>query len=245
MVLEHHVAFELVEEFLPRVDVVVLAGVRAAHHHDDEIAHRETHACCPPAAFNCARLASIHCRKLKRLQGIPCVLRAFRGMLRAARLKRGRSAMRSGAPEEASAGARQPAAFAGAVGGRLRPPARPCTGPWHHQRPAPAARARARNSTSSAAAGRPELLGRSTGKRNTLVLDLTAAQRFGQHHPEAGPKALPGRWRLAFRVTPGDDRGSLEVQADQRSLPAHHARRPASRSTWSSRRACTPPELSR
>src|SRR6266481_1446050 len=35
---EHHVAFELVEEFLPRVDVVVLAGVRAAHHHDDEIA---------------------------------------------------------------------------------------------------------------------------------------------------------------------------------------------------------------
>src|SRR6266478_4452614 len=36
--LEHHVAFELVEEFLPRVDVVVLAGVRAAHHHDDEIA---------------------------------------------------------------------------------------------------------------------------------------------------------------------------------------------------------------
>src|SRR3984893_10423475 len=35
---EHHVAFELVEELLPRVDVVVLAGVRAAHHHDDEIA---------------------------------------------------------------------------------------------------------------------------------------------------------------------------------------------------------------
>src|SRR3982074_144210 len=36
--LEHDAALELVEEFLSRVDVVVLAGVRAAHHHDDEIA---------------------------------------------------------------------------------------------------------------------------------------------------------------------------------------------------------------
>src|SRR5438270_190602 len=39
--LEHHVALELVEELLPGVDVVVLAGIRAADHHDDEVAVAE------------------------------------------------------------------------------------------------------------------------------------------------------------------------------------------------------------
>src|SRR5882724_6626728 len=39
--LQHHVAFELVEEFLARVDVVVLAGIRAPNDHDDEIAITE------------------------------------------------------------------------------------------------------------------------------------------------------------------------------------------------------------
>ena len=34
---QQHVAFELVEELLARVVVVVLAGVRAADHHDDEL----------------------------------------------------------------------------------------------------------------------------------------------------------------------------------------------------------------
>ena len=38
---EHHVALELVEELLTRVDVVVLAGIRPAHDHDDEIAVAE------------------------------------------------------------------------------------------------------------------------------------------------------------------------------------------------------------
>src|SRR5256885_17210610 len=36
--LEHHVAPEPAEEFLPGVDVIVLAGIRPPHHHDDEIA---------------------------------------------------------------------------------------------------------------------------------------------------------------------------------------------------------------
>ena len=34
-------AFELVEEFLARVDVKILAAVRPADHHDDELAVRE------------------------------------------------------------------------------------------------------------------------------------------------------------------------------------------------------------
>src|SRR5215469_5979092 len=38
---EHHVALELIEEFLPGVDVIVLARVRATDHHDDEIAVAE------------------------------------------------------------------------------------------------------------------------------------------------------------------------------------------------------------
>jgi hypothetical protein len=38
---QHHVTFELVKELLARVDVVVLAGIRAADHHDDEVAVTE------------------------------------------------------------------------------------------------------------------------------------------------------------------------------------------------------------
>src|SRR5215831_6854772 len=38
---EHHVTFELVEELLAWIDVEVLARVRAAHHHDDEVAVAE------------------------------------------------------------------------------------------------------------------------------------------------------------------------------------------------------------
>ena len=37
---ERDAAFELVEEFLARVDVEIAAGVRAAHDHDDELAVR-------------------------------------------------------------------------------------------------------------------------------------------------------------------------------------------------------------
>ena len=35
---QQHVALELVEEFLARVVVIVVTGVRAANHHDDELA---------------------------------------------------------------------------------------------------------------------------------------------------------------------------------------------------------------
>src|SRR5262249_59133342 len=39
---EHHVAVHLVEELLARIDVKVLARVRAAYHHDDEVAVAES-----------------------------------------------------------------------------------------------------------------------------------------------------------------------------------------------------------
>src|SRR6185437_8416318 len=35
---QHHVAFQLIEELLAGVDVVVLTRIRAADHHDDEVA---------------------------------------------------------------------------------------------------------------------------------------------------------------------------------------------------------------
>ncbi len=38
---EHHVAFELIEELIARIEVIILASVRAANDHYDEIAVAE------------------------------------------------------------------------------------------------------------------------------------------------------------------------------------------------------------
>ena len=94
--------------------------------------------------------------------------------------------------------------------------------PWH-QRPAPAA-APVHELDISAAAGVAESLPQ-FWKRNTLVVDLTAASGAGgiTLKPAAGA-AWPVR--LAFRVTPGAI-GFLEVRADQRlNLPITPAGRP-------------------
>jgi hypothetical protein len=123
--------------------------------------------------------------------------------------------MRSG-PGGASAGR----AFAAVLGllaagcGHL--PAMPAMHwPWH-QRPAPAP-APVHELDISAAAGDPSSLPQ-YWKRNTLVVDLTAASGSGSItlRPAEGA-AWPVR--LAFRVRPGAI-GVLEVRADQRlNLP--------------------------
>ena len=85
--------------------------------------------------------------------------------------------------------------------------------PWH-QRPAPAA-APVHELDISAAAGAPDSW-RQYWRRNTLVVDLTAASGSGSItlKPASGA-AWPVR--LALRVTPGAI-GVLEVRADQRLI---------------------------
>ena len=88
--------------------------------------------------------------------------------------------------------------------------------PWHHQRPAPAA-APVHELDISAEAGVPSSFPQ-YWKRNTLVVDLTAASGSGSITLKPAEGAA---WpvRLAFRVTPGSI-GALEVRADQRlNLP--------------------------
>jgi hypothetical protein len=86
--------------------------------------------------------------------------------------------------------------------------------PWQ-QRPAPAAAPVHELDISAAAAGVPDSFPQ-YWKRNTLVVDLTAASGSGSItlKPAAGT-AWPVR--LAFRVTPGAI-GALEVRAEQRLI---------------------------
>jgi hypothetical protein len=90
--------------------------------------------------------------------------------------------------------------------------------PWHHKPPPPATPVHELDITGSATPSQ-------FWKRNTLLIDLSAASGAGQIvlKPAAG-----NSWpvRLAFRVTPGSF-GVLEVQAAQRAvLPIHPAGAP-------------------
>jgi hypothetical protein len=67
--LEHHVALELIEEFLARVDVVVVAGVRAAHHHDDEVAVAE-HTLVADRRLQLRAVRIDPCLEIECLQGL-------------------------------------------------------------------------------------------------------------------------------------------------------------------------------
>lgn len=85
--------------------------------------------------------------------------------------------------------------------------------PWHHQKPAPPVAVHELDISGSATPAQ-------YWKRNTLLIDLSAASGTGQivMKPAAG-----NSWpvRLAFRVMPGSF-GVLEVQAAQRTvLPIH------------------------
>src|SRR5256885_3651493 len=121
---EHHVAFELVEEFLPRVDVVVLAGVRAAHHHDDEIAIAK-HALVAHRRLQLRAVGIDPLPEIERLQGLHVSSVPFAYVTRS---KAGARSARCGqGPEERARGAQARRRWC-----CWRPAAatcRPCTGP--------------------------------------------------------------------------------------------------------------------
>ncbi|HEY8052139.1 MAG TPA: hypothetical protein VIE42_04980 [Steroidobacteraceae bacterium] len=84
--------------------------------------------------------------------------------------------------------------------------------PWHHAPPAPPAEVHDVDISGATAAGI-----RQSWKRNTLLVDLSAASGSGSITLKPGAAGWPVR--IAFRVTPGAI-GFLEVQADKRlSLP--------------------------
>ncbi len=64
-VLQHHVALELVEELLARIDMEIAARIGPADHHHDEVANRKHQLVARPAGFSRWRCDSIHCLRSK------------------------------------------------------------------------------------------------------------------------------------------------------------------------------------
>src|SRR5204863_511146 len=135
---EHHVTLELVEEFLPGVDVVVLAGVRAPHHHDDEIAIAK-HALVAHGRLQLRAVGIDPLPEIERLQGLHVSSVPFAYVTRS---KAGARSTRCGqGPEERAPGA--PALRRWCCWRPAAATCRPCTGPGISarrtaRRPAPA-----------------------------------------------------------------------------------------------------------
>ena len=181
--LEHHVALELVEELLARIDVVVLAGVRAAHDHDDEVAVAEHALVAHRRLEQRAVGARSIRRKLKACRDSmspPCLSR----MLRAAALGGRRCWMLSRSAGSARAARRG----TGAPRACCSPAAATCTGPGTTRRRPPPAPVHEVDIAGAGLDSVPQYW-----KRNTLLLDMSTAQRFAAASRSSRSRARPGR----------------------------------------------------
>src|SRR5256884_423366 len=215
--LEHHVALELVEELLPGVDVVVLAGIRAADHHDDEVAVAEDAL----VAHRRPQLRAVGLDPLleiERLQGFHVPSVPF-PLWYAQPGWSEEGAMRSGSGARGAAGGAAARVVAGAgvlsAGGGRPPAGRPWPSmhwPWHPPPPPPAPPVHELDISAGAGAGASVGSGGSGAasaypqywNRNTLVVDLAAASGSGSITLKpAARSAWPVRLALPGTPRPG------------------------------------------